>query len=560
MIDQYLLQVRKPGRYIASEWNVIKKDPKVCDIKFALCFPDIYELGMSYLGLRILYGFLNERTNICCERVFAPAGDFEKVLRDNKIPLFSLENRIPLKEFDILGFSLTYELNYTNVLNMLDLAGIPVFSKDRSSNYPLVIAGGNCTLNPEPMADFFDLFLIGDAEEAILEIADVYKNNKDKNKEDLLKELSSIEGVYVPCLSHKSVIKKRIVNDLNAAYFPKSWIVPYIEIVHDRLSLEVARGCPHQCRFCQARVYYWPYRERRVDLLLEQAKNLYKNTGYEEISLMALSSSNYSKLECLVESLYSFCNDNKIALSFPSVRPNMVVSKMGSILSKIRKTTITFAPEAANCALRGLLNKNLKTEELVQSARELFSCGYSHIKLYFMIGLPGETEEDLDRIIELCQELLNLKKETANKRIFLNISISNFIPKPHTVFQWLAFEDINKLKEKQGHLKSKFKKFSRDVKVSFHDVRVSFLEALLTRSDNAFSMVIYYAWRFGAKFDGWGDQFNFSLWEKAFLETGIDASRYLNKQDLEKNLPWDFIDTGISKDKLIEDYNKTFNN
>ncbi|MEW5758398.1 MAG: TIGR03960 family B12-binding radical SAM protein [Candidatus Omnitrophota bacterium] len=558
MIEDYLLQVRKPARYIGGEWNTIKKDPKTCDIKFALCFPDIYELGMSYLGLRILYGLLNEQKDICCERVFAPADDFEKILRDNKIPLFSLENRVPLKEFDIIGFSLTYELNYTNVLNMLDLSGLPLLSKDRTILHPLVIGGGNCTLNPEPVADFFDLFLVGDAEEAILEILEVYRNNRKLDRRELLLEFSNIEGVHVPSFENKKTIKKRVVKDLNTAYFPKNWIVPYIEIVHDRLSLEIARGCPNNCYFCQARVYYWPYRERKVDVLKKQLIDLYNNTGYEEVSLMGLSASDYLNLDNFIGEVYDFCNERKIALSFPSIRANSLVTRLGGLLSKVKKTTITFAPETASLRLRCVLNKNLNIEELKKTSQELFKAGYLHIKLYFMIGIPTETEEELEQIINLSREIFDVGKRVSNKKIFLNLSISNLIPKPHTALQWLAFDNAINLKRKEEYLRVNLKKISSSLKISFHNLETSIIEAVLSRGDRALGRIIYRVWQKGAKFDGWQDHFNFYLWQDSFREENINLDSYLKQRDIRDTLPWDYIDTGLNKQFLINNYKKMF--
>ncbi|MEW6171375.1 MAG: TIGR03960 family B12-binding radical SAM protein, partial [Candidatus Omnitrophota bacterium] len=470
-MQEWLLEIKKPGRYLGNEWNVIKKDISKIKIKFALCFPDLYEIGMSYLGLRILYGLLNSKKDIACERVFSPDIDLENKLREKNLDLVSLESRLPLKDFDFLGFSLTYELSYTNVLNILNLSKIPLYARERDESYPLIIGGGNCTLNPEPIATFFDFFIIGETEDTILKIIERYKKfkqNKLYKKEKFLQELTKIPGVYVPSfynveynldntiknfnplyqnIPHR--IKKTFILNLNKNYFPINWIVPHVSIVHDRISLEIMRGCPNACNFCQARIFYWPYRIRDVKKILDLSKKNYKATGYEEISLLGLSSGEHPQIIKILEGLIENFKEKGISIALPSLKAKDLTKQLPILLTKIKKTGLTFAPEAGTERLRQVINKSLDMQSLFDAVRASYIAGYRHIKLYFMIGLPSETYEDLDGIVSLAKKISEIKKEIDNRLGEVHLSISTLIPKAHTPFQWLEMEKIEIIQKKQ---------------------------------------------------------------------------------------------------------------
>ena len=571
--------MQKPARYIGGEWNVSKKDFDKAGIKFALCFPDLYEVGMSNLGLRIIYAILNNLADVSCERFFSPGTDLEKVLRNNQKEIFSLESKRRLKEFDIIGFSLAYELGYTNVLNILDLGGIPFKSSSRDHNYPLIIGGGPCALNPEPMHEFFDLFIIGEAEEAILEIVDTYRKLKDEFKaskivkQDLLIELSRIEGVYVSSLYEVKYdaigkieyfkpkinglparIKKRVVRDLDSAYFPANWLLPYIQIVHDRITLEIMRGCPNKCRFCQARQQYFPFRPRNIDNLLNLACESYKRTGYEEISLMGLSVSDYQNIEELLKRLIDLFKEKAVSVSLPSIKPKTMVGDMSSLIATIKKTGLTFAPEAATERLRNILGKDFDIPDFSKAVEQAYLCGYQHIKLYFMIGLPSEEEKDLDGIVEFAQGVSELRQNIAKRPAQVNISINTLIPKPHTPFQWLAMEDLESVKYKQNYLRKKIGN-KRRLKLSFHNRYMSFLEGVFSRGDRRLSQVILSAFQKGARFDAWDDYFRFDVWLDAFKDCNINPNFYLQKRVADEFLPWDFLDIGIPKEILLREFN-----
>ncbi len=579
MIEDILLQVNKPGRYIGREWNAPKKDFAKAEIKFALCFPDLYEIGMSNLGLRIIYGILNSLDGVVCERFFAPDCDMENVLRKNYLQIFSLESRKQLRDFDLVGFSLGYELGYTNVLNMLDLGAIPLESSLRGNEYPLIIAGGPCALNPEPMHEFFDLFVIGEAEEAILEIADAYRKLKHEfkankiSKQDLLVMLSHIEGVYAPSLYEVGYdpsgrviefkakvkgaclkVKKRFVKDLDSAYFPSDWLVPYIQIVHDRISLEAMRGCPNTCRFCQARSQYFPFRHRSSKTILDLSRRLYARTGYEEIALTGLSVSDYPNIEELLGELICFFKPKGVGVSLPSLKPKTMVGNLSSLIATIKKTGLTFAPEAASDKLRGILGKNFDTKSFYNAIEQAYSLGWRHIKLYFMIGLPYEKNEDLDGIIDFSIYASQLRKKVGQPAAQVNISVNTLIPKPHTSFQWFKMENIESIKLKQEYLRKKMR--DRRLKMSMHNPYMSVLEGVFSRGDRRLSPVIAAAFRKGARFDAWGNHFVFERWQEAFLETKIDYNFYLQDKSKDELLPWDFIDVGISKEDLLRDYEK----
>jgi len=579
MLEDILLQVNKPGRYIGEEWNVSKKDFAKAKIKFALCFPDLYEIGMSNLGLRILYGVLNNIADLSCERFFSPNFDMEKALRDSRSEIFSLESKKSLKEFDIVGFSLSYELSYTNVLNILELGGIPLKSSLRDLNYPLVIGGGCCTLNPEPLHEFFDLFVIGEAEEAILEIIDAYRNFKNKinapgmTKQDLLLLLSHIEGVYVPSLyevkydpegkikefkpKNKDIpakVRKRFIRDLDKAYFPLDWIIPHISIVHDRITLEIMRGCPGACRFCQARSQYFPYRQRSMQNILNLACELYKRTGYEEVSLGGLSVSDYSEIERLLGDLVGRFKKYGVSISLPSIKAKAVTGNLSALIARIKKTGFTFAPEAATEKLRQILNKEIDIADLYKAVEQAYLSGWQHIKLYFMIGIPYEEEKDLDAILEFATYISDLRKKINKNPAQVNISINTLIPKPHTPLQWLAMQDLESIKSKLGYLKKKLK--NRRLKLGFHNPRMSFLEGIFSRGDRRLSEVILRAFIKGARFDAWGNYFNFDIWLEAFAESKIEPQSYLREKSIDECLPWDFLETGVSKDTLLKEFKK----
>ncbi|MDI6605741.1 MAG: TIGR03960 family B12-binding radical SAM protein, partial [Candidatus Omnitrophota bacterium] len=465
MLDDILLQVNKPGRYIGSEWNVSKKDFQKANIRFALCFPDLYEVGMSNLGLRIIYGILNGIEDVCCERFFSCWHDLEGILKDKRLEILSLESGRRLTEFDIIGFSLGSELGYTNVLTMLELGGIPLESSRRQHNYPLLIAGGPCALNPEPMHEFFDLFFIGEAENGITELITVYRSHKEGfregriSKEELLSDFCRIRGIYVPSLYKVTYnargrieefapktdkaplkIKKTTVEDLNSSFFPVEWIVPYIQIVHDRISLEIMRGCPNSCRFCQARAQYFPPRTRKITNILALAEQAYAGSGYEEISLGGLSVSDYPRIEELVRELGSLFNHRGVSISLPSIKAKKTVGSLLSLIAKLKKTGLTFAPEAGTDRLRRIIAKDFDEEVFFASLKEAYLAGYQHVKLYFMIGLPFEENSDLDGIIDFANKVSDLKRQLKGGPASVNVSINTFIPKPHTPLQWFRME------------------------------------------------------------------------------------------------------------------------
>ena len=562
MTEDLLLSVHRPAQYIGNEWNASKKDFASCAISFALGFPDLYEIGMSNLGLRIIYGVLNSIPDVVCERFFAVEADMEALLRNSNSRLSSWETNQELMRFDILGFSLGSELNYTNVLSILELAGLPLQSSLRDSQYPLVIAGGPCTLNPEPMVDFFDLFIIGEAEEAVVEVLNLYRKYKSDyksgvlTKAGLLLELSRIEGVYVPALYTSTLkVKKRVVKDFDSSFFPCNWMVPYVQTVHDRITLEIMRGCPNRCRFCQARAQYYPLRIRSREKVLSLANSAYASSGYEELSLAGLSVSDYPDLEKLVTDLTSTFKDQAVNLSLPSLKAKALLGNVSTLIAKIKKTGLTFAPEAGTQRLRQALAKDFSEEEFFKAIEEAYQAGYQHLKLYFLIGLPGETEEDLKGIINLAKTASELKRKIKGGPAQINISINPLIPKPHTPLQWLKMESIATIREKQSFLRSYCK--NKRFKLNFHNLEMGFIEGVLSRGDRLLGKVILAAYRKGARFDAWPNSFSFAKWQEAFSETGLDAEGYLSEKSTSQLLPWDFIDAGIKKEDLIDDFNKS---
>jgi len=579
--DNILFSVEKPARYIGGEYNAVYKDPSSVKARFAFAFPDIYDIGMSHLGMHILYDVLNRRDDTFCERVFAPWVDMEQKMRDHNIPLFALESGDDIANFDIIGFTLQYEMSYTNIVNMLDLAGIPILSQNRSSFHPFVMAGGPCAYNPEPLADIIDFFLLGDGEEAINEIMDCYlvwKDSNSKNRNEFLRRVSYIEGVYVPSFYEvryhddgtiasvepkvqgvPSIIKKRIVKDLTKAAYPERPIVPFIDIVHDRAVLEVFRGCTRGCRFCQAGIVYRPVRERSVDMLVETADNLIKATGYGEISLSSLSTGDYSHLEELVKALLARLESKKVALSLPSLRLDSVDKALLERIQKVKKTGLTFAPEAGTQRLRDVINKGITEEDILRTVEYAFAQGWQSVKLYFMIGLPTETESDIEGIAQMARRILNvyysLPKAVKGRHIDITVSTSSFVPKPFTPFQWDAQNNMDMLYDKQKLLQQHLR--IKNVSYRWSDNRLSFMEAVFARGDRRLGKVLIKAWQNGCRFDGWSDCFNYDMWLKAFDQCGIDPSFYANRErSYEEILPWDHIDVGVSKGFLIREHKR----
>lgn len=575
--EQLLTTVQKPGRYSGGEVNQVVKDKTATDVRFAFCFPDTYEVGMSHLGMKILYSLLNSREDIWCERVFAPWGDFERVMRENDIELYGLESRDSIKDFDFIGFTLQYELSYTNVLYMLDLAKVPLRSRGRNDwSYPIVVAGGPCACNPEPLCDFVDIFFLGEGEKVDLEVIDLYKVIKKSGgtKEDFLREAAKIEGVYVPSLydieynndgTVKSVtpkfdapktVKKRIEADLDASFYPESFVVPYIEIVHDRAVQEIFRGCIRGCRFCQAGYIYRPVREKSPDTICRQARALCESTGYDEISLSSLSTSDYTRIEEMLSVMLEYTQNAGVSLSLPSLRIDNFSEELLEKINRMRKSGLTFAPEAGTQRLRDVINKNITEDEILSSCRTAFESGYMSVKLYFMMGLPTERDEDIVGIAELAQKIVDLYYSLPNKpkgkAVNVSISVANFVPKPFTPFQFEPQITREEMLRRQQLLKESI--HSRKITFNYHENRTSFLEGVFARGDRRLGDVIEAAYKKGCRFDGWDECFNLDLWLEAFSECGIAPEFYANRRrEYSEITPWEHLDYSVTKDFLIRE-------
>ncbi|MBQ7876339.1 MAG: TIGR03960 family B12-binding radical SAM protein [Clostridia bacterium] len=577
-IDNILKNVQKPAAYTGGELNSVVKNPDEVKIRYGFCFPDNYEVGMSHLGIKILYHDLNLRPDTWCERVFAPWIDMEEEMRRTNTPLFALESRESVRHFDFLGFTLQYEMSYTNVLNMLDLAGVPLLSRDRGEGDPFVNAGGPCAYNPEPLAEICDFFTMGEGEEVINELMDAYIEwkNEGGKRIDYLKKIAKIEGIYVPCLydveyKEDNTIKsftpncpeapkkvtKRIIRELDKVTFPDKFIVPYTNIVHDRISIEVFRGCIRGCRFCQAGMIYRPVREKNYETLTKDAVNLINSTGYEELSLCSLSTSDYTEFEDLAENLLKITEKEKIGLSLPSLRVDNFSLDLMEKVQKVRKSGLTFAPEAGTQRMRDVINKNVTEEDLLRSARLAFRGGWTTIKLYFMIGLPYETDEDILGIADLAHKVVEAYYEvTPNKKRppSVNIGVSSFVPKPFTPFEWAAQNTREELRRKQQLLKSAIT--NRHVKYSYHESDVSVLEGIFARGDRRLNRVLIEANKLGCKFDAWNETFSMEKWYQAFENAGVDMAFYTRERDYSDLFPWDFVNIGVTKDFLMRENEK----
>ena len=579
LFEELLDKVEKPGRYTGKEFNEIVKEENKSAVKIALAFPDLYEIGMSYLGFKILYEIINRRDDAVAERIFSPAVDMERLLREHQLPVFSLETYRPLNSFDIVGFTIQHELCFSNILNLLDLGGIPLKSEERKEEDPLVIAGGPGAFNPEPLSLFIDLFVIGEGEEIIEEIIEVYKKWKEEkgNRADLLEKLARLDGIYIP--SHYKVsyfedgkiksiipkkeefvpiIKKRMISNFDQASYPLFPIVPNIKVVHDRINLEIFRGCTRGCRFCQAGMIYRPVREKSVEKLIKLAEEILAHTGYEEISLSSLSSSDYSEIAKLITLLVDRFKEKGVGISLPSLRIDSFSVDLAQQVQRVRKTGLTFAPEVGTQRLRDVINKNVQEEDLYLSIRAAFKAGWRKIKLYFMVGLPTETDEDVEGIIRLVDKVDRMGREIIGRKININISVSAFVPKSHTPFQWDAQEEREALSKKIRYLKNKLN--WRNISFSYPDINRSYLEAVFARGDRRLGEVLERAYYLGCKFDAWREQFNFEAWQKAFAESGLSMEFYANRvRKDDEILPWDHISCGVKKEYLLKEKEKALN-
>lgn len=582
--DEILLTIDKPARYIGNEVNMVVKDKEKVDIRFCMCFPDVYEVGMSHLGIQILYDMFNQREDTYCERVYSPWTDLDKIMREKNIPLFALESQDPIKDFDFLGITLQYEMCYTNILQILDLSGISIYAKDRTEEDPIVIGGGPCSYNPEPIADFFDMFYIGEGETVYEQVLDAYKENKAAggSRADYLKRAAQIQGIYVPAFYDvaykddgtiasmtpnnefaKDKVKKQVEMNVSDTYYPRKPLVPYIKAIQDRVVLEIQRGCIRGCRFCQAGMLYRPTRQRDVDYLKDLARDMIESTGHEEISLSSLSSSDYDKLQELVYFLIDEFKKNGVNISLPSLRIDAFALDVMSKVQDIKKSSLTFAPEAGSQRLRDVINKGLTEEVILKGAMDAFLAGWNKVKLYFMLGLPTETMEDIEGIAtisdKIAREYYTIPKEERNGKAQITASTSFFVPKPFTPFQWSRMVTREEFKEKQRFLNGKMKEQLnyKSIRYNWHDAEVTILEGVFARGDRKIAKSIYDAYQKGCIYDAWSEYFNYNTWMEVFKENGIDIDFYTSRErSADEIFPWDFIDIGVTKKFLRKEYDR----
>lgn len=551
-IEKYLLNVEKPAQYLGNELNSVhKKDYKA---NMCLVFPDLYEIGMSNLGIKILYFIANKVDGFFMERAFSPMPDMEAVLRENNIPMFSLESKTALKDFDVVGFSLGYELCYTNILNTLDLSGIPINKEDRTEDDPIILAGGTCVTNPRPLEDFIDVFSIGDGEESTEHLAKILVENHDKTRAEKLELIKDIEGIYIPAIHKNQRAKKAILKDLTKAPYIGEQIVPYVSIVHDRAMVEIQRGCTRGCRFCQAGIIYRPVREKTLEENLNTIDNALNSTGYSEVSLSSLSSSDYTKIGGLLTTLQDKYAEENLSVSLPSLRMNPYSVEVAESIQSGKKTGFTFAPEAGSQRLRDIINKGVDEQEILDTAEAAVKAGWDNLKFYFMIGLPFETDEDIIGIHELIKKVIYLCRQHT-KRLNVTVSVSNFVPKPHTPFQWAEQMSFEEMDRKHRLLRELFHRMKYTA-LKIHAKNTSYLEGIISRGDEKVGKLIKLAYEKGCKFDGWKTYFRFDLWQEAMEELGMQASDYLNAREETEELPWDIVDIGVSKEFMLRELNK----
>ena len=583
--ERILMNIDKPARYIGNEVNIVKKDLDKIDIHMAMCFPDVYEIGMSYLGIQILYDMFNKREDTYCERVYSPWPDLDKIMREESIPLFGLETQTPIKDYDWLAITIQYEMCYTNILQVIELSQIPIYAKDRVKGQPFVIGGGPCTVNPEPMADFFDMFYIGEGETSYDELLDLYKvyKNSDMTREEFLRKASNVPGIYVPSLYEVSYngdgtvkeiktlyddvpdkILRQVVTDFSKVSYPMKPVIPYIKVTQDRVCLEIMRGCIRGCRFCQAGMIYRPTRQKNVEMLKKYAREMLDNTGYEEISLSSLSSSDYEELDELLNYLITLKDTDHVNVSLPSLRIDAFSLDVMSKVQDIRKSSLTFAAEAGTQRLRDVINKGITEEDILTGSRQAFVGGWDKVKLYFMLGLPTETDEDLLGIAELAERISEeyfdaVPKEKRNGRVMINASASYFVPKPFTPFQWAPMIKPDEFIRRAYYVKDSFaqQKNKKSLKFSYHDAGISILEGVLARGDRRLCKVIYDVYKKGAMFDAWTEYFDMTRYEEAFAENNVDVDFYTARErDIDEIFPWDHIDAGVSKNFLKKEWEK----